>query len=233
MDDQSYGLQMHSMLHWLVVAHELTFSIRGVPAPAGIFMAGTSLQRDFHLHGFHSTKLTTFLPIQNPNPTATMTATPPPPFDLESYISRYPSNSETQLQRLLFLAHQFHNDPATHDAASTAFNLAVSKLKASGNHRRYLEEYEDSSPENTSPIRIPNKESKNHVIQHYVKYDAQFVSESKSSMASQLQVLEGRLGTAQSHINKEAIRTALLALGVFLKERGDLRESWRRVVRSR
>jgi len=41
------------------------------------------------------------------------------------------------------------------------------------------------------------------------------------------------LATAQSHLMKESIRTALLALAEFHRERGELREAWRRVARSR
>ena len=174
-------------------------------------------------------------------------------FDLETYISRYPLTSETHLQRLLFLAHHFHNHPPSDDAAdnisATAFQMAVSQMKSSGNHRRYTDEFaegESSSatspsacPESSSVPTTPNRARSNshgeqsRIIHHYQKYDSQFVAESKSSMAAQLEVLEGRLGTAQNHINKEAIRNALLALGEFLRVRGELREGWRRAVRSR
>lgn len=48
-----------------------------------------------------------------------------------------------------------------------------------------------------------------------------------------LETLEARLSTAQAHLAKEAIRTAYLALAEFHRLRGDLRESLRRVLRSR
>lgn len=162
-------------------------------------------------------------------------------FDLDSYISRYPSTSETRLQRLLFIAHQFHSSTADgnngNETASQAFQMAIAQMKSTQNHRRYIEEFEDSSPESTSPARgssSPHRPCNHgHVIQNYAKYDARFVSESTASMQAQLEMLEGRLGTAQSHINKESIRSALLALGEFLRMRGEAREGWRRVTRSR
>ena len=161
-------------------------------------------------------------------------------FDLDSYISRYPSTSETRLQRLLFLAHQFHSTIADEnndkEMASQAFEMAIAQMKSTRNHRRYIEEFGDSSPESTSPARGSTSNrphNHGHIIQNYARYDARFVSESTASMAAQLDVLEGRLGTAQSHVNKEGIRSALLALGEFLRMRGEGREGWRRVTRSR
>ena len=73
-----------------------------------------------------------------------------PPFDLQAYVSRYNPNSETHLQRLLYLAHYFHsssssnNDNDNHneyDITRQAFELAVDQMKKCGNHHRYLEEY--------------------------------------------------------------------------------------------
>jgi hypothetical protein len=151
-------------------------------------------------------------------------------FDLDAYISRYPPTSTTYLHRLLFLAHQLHTEHGHNDNSAAAFRMATSQMKSSGNFRRYLEEYED---EGNGNVASPSKSSNGHVIQQYIKYDPSFVSDAKASMACQLEVLEGRLSTAQSHINKESIRTALLALGEFLRGRGELREGWRRVVRSR
>lgn len=171
-----------------------------------------------------------------------------PPFDVDAYISRYDAASETRLQRLLFLAHQFHSHAAAvqqQQQAAHAFQLAVSQMKSTGNYRRYLEEFgatessnrsEEHSPELTSPHRLKEQQQnapRSHVIQHYLRYDPAFPAEAKASAQNQLEVLEGRLSTAQSHINKASIRTALLALGEFHWGRGELREGWRRVVRSR
>eukprot|EP00804_Cyclotella_cryptica_P006535 CCRYP_012795-RB/>CCRYP_012795-RB protein AED:0.08 eAED:0.08 QI:33/1/1/1/1/1/5/63/522 len=180
------------------------------------------------------------------------TSTSIPPFDIDAYISRYDATSETRLQRLIFLAHQFHFHAAAaqQQQAAHAFDLAVSQMKSTGNYRRYLEEFgaaessnrsEEHPPEMTSsPHRSKEQTLQQHphpprspVIQHYMRYDPSFPAESKAAAQNQLEVLEGRLSTAQSHINKASIRTALLALGEFHWGRGELREGWRRVVRSR
>lgn len=177
----------------------------------------------------------------------------PPPFDLKAYISRYEAQSETALQRLLFLAHHFHNEDGVDDNVSeitrNAFKMAVAHMKSAGNYRRYLEEYGaiEASPDNASttnadqspeltgtPLRggDHHPHSKN-IIQHYIEYDPNFAPTSKIDAQNQLETLEGRLSTAQSHIMKESIRTALLAMAEFHKMRGELREALRRVLRSR
>lgn len=179
----------------------------------------------------------------------------PPPFDLKAYISRYESQSETALQRLLFLAHHFHTEAGGNNTSAItgeAFEMAVAQIKSTGNYRRYLEEYgavetspdnasttnADQSPELTSPLRKNSVAGDQHplsknIIQYYIEYDPNFAPISKIEAQNQLDTLEGRLSTAQSHIMKESIRTALLALAEFHKKRGELREALRRVFRSR
>jgi len=177
----------------------------------------------------------------------------PPPFDLKAYISRYEAQSEAALQRLLFLAHHFHNEVGDGNASTitrSAFEMAVAHMQSTGNYRRYLEEYgaieaspdsasttnADQSPELTgTPLRISGDHHPHskHIIQYYIEYDPNFAPASKIDAQNQLETLEGRLSTAQSHIMKESIRTALLALAEFHKKRGELREALRRVIRSR
>ena len=117
-------------------------------------------------------------------------------------------------------------------------------MKSNGNYRCYLEEYgaveaspdhaattnADQSPELTG---TPVRPHSSNVIQHYVDYDPNFAPISKIEAQNELDTLEGRLSTAQSHIMKESIRTALLALAEFHKKRGELREALRRLYRSR
>ena len=64
-------------------------------------------------------------------------------------------------------------------------------------------------------------------------YDATFVATSEQTASMHLETLEARLGTAQSRLAKEAIRTAYLALAEHHRLRGELRESLRKVIRSR
>lgn len=188
---------------------------------------------------------------------------PPPPFDLQAYVSRYDPHSETYLQRLLFLAHHFHDEAARGgdggDVARRAFEMAVARMKRSGNHRRYVEEYGavTETPAGTegaasfgvgggvpelagtgslpgsASARTRSDSSTRRVIQNYLDYDAEFIRRSQIDAQARAEVMEGRLAAAQSHLMKESIRTALLALAEFHRERGELREAWRRVARSR
>jgi len=200
------------------------------------------------------------------------------PFDLQAYISRYNSNAETYLQRLLFLAHHFHTSTtnettSNNDITKQAFELAIDHMKKCGNHRRYLEEYgavvdpppsagspvieggvgmlnvdQQHAPSiegggsSTTPIRTHSNSrstsptghhTPKHIIQQYQEYDGGFVTQSKVSLQQMSETLEARLSTAQSRLMKDSIRTALIALAEFHRDRGDLREAWRRVARSR
>lgn len=203
-----------------------------------------------------------------------------PPFDIDAYAARYDPRSETRLQRLLFLARHFHerrrdddggdgdggdnvdgNDGSSSAAsiAGRAYDLAVRRMRESGNHRRYLEEYGaveaapptpgcgegggDGAPElvgggggTGTPVRPHHPAGhpqKQHVIQHYLDYDPEFPRASRRESRMRQEALEGRLAAAQGHLMKESIRAALLALAEFHGERGELREAWRRVARSR
>ena len=208
-----------------------------------------------------------------------------PSFDLQAYISRYNPNSETHLQRLLYLAHYFHSSSSSNndnhnDITRQAFELAVDQMKKCGNHRRYLEEYgavvessttagsgtsggssptlnplsinadpeltsggtiSSTTPPRNNNVNMTNTPNHNHhhtpmkhIITHYQNnYDGNFITQSKMTYQSMLDTLEGRLSTAQSHLMKESIRTALIALAEFHRDRGELREAWRRAARSR
>ncbi len=70
-------------------------------------------------------------------------------------------------------------------------------------------------------------------MSHHQTYDPAFPAKAKRESQARLDTLEARLATAQAHLVRESIRTALLALGEFHKRRGDLREAWRRVWKSR
>mmetsp|Transcript_4465 Transcript_4465/g.8242 ORF Transcript_4465/g.8242 Transcript_4465/m.8242 type:complete len:633 (-) Transcript_4465:168-2066(-) len=72
-----------------------------------------------------------------------------------------------------------------------------------------------------------------HPILYHQTYDPAFPAQAKRESQARLETLEARLATAQSHLTKDSIRTALLALGEFHKRRGELREAWRRVWKSR
>jgi len=61
-------------------------------------------------------------------------------FDLRRYISRYDSNSETRIERLIFLA---RSDKC--DSPKLAYSLLEAQLKQSGNAKRYAEIFGEGS----------------------------------------------------------------------------------------
>ncbi len=99
------------------------------------------------------------------------------------------------------------------------------------------------SPQRHHPIaEVSTHHNHNHshdqqhhpIIQHYHPiFDSTFLQSSKQSAQTKLEILEGRLAISQSKLMKESIRSGLLALAMFHKEIGELREAWRRVIRSR
>jgi hypothetical protein len=292
------------------------------------------------------------------NPTTTTTAmmdqhqpSPHPPFDLLTYISRYDKNSETYLQRCLFLGHCFHdiatnpatptsvggvggggmmtvhattNDNEAKQMAQLAFNLAINQMKEYGKYKRYCEEYngavttistmppppnstnsnmtttseggmsggvggsviEDTMTNNPdeeetsssykaarlddttssggrNTIRNVNNNSSSNdgggggmsssssnnnnntptvikkyytLLQPYISiqpYDTTFVSQSTSLSKQRIDILEARLSTAQTKMQRDAIRSALVAIGEYHVSIGDIREAYRRILRAR
>lgn len=134
----------------------------------------------------------------------------PAPFDLETYTGRYPVDSESRLQRLLFIAEKTQ-DP---ELSKQAYQLAAKHMKGSQNVRAYRLAFGSGS--------------KGGVV-----YDADWVQETEITSHTSMEMLEGRLSAAQAHLQKEAIRTAHLAIGEFCKQRGDLQQALRAVMRSR
>jgi len=74
------------------------------------------------------------------------------------------------------------------------------------------------------------------LLQPYISthpYDSAFVSQSTILSKQRIDILEGRLSTAQSRMQREAIRVALLAIGEYHISIGDIREAYRRILRAR
>ena len=198
-------------------------------------------------------------------------------FELESYICRYDPDSEGRLQRLLFIAQctsgpndsmsssgmDTSNHTGTTTAnftattptnlfnstiASSAYQLALTHMKAHGNVTKYKEifgfndpkqnngtthgnnqdgdydETMDSSPapfntpSSPSPIESPSASSS--LLLSGVSYDEEWALQTTHNQQIQLETLESRLSTARAHLNKEAIRTAFLALSDFYLKTG-------------
>ena len=145
----------------------------------------------------------------------TMSTTAPPSspstplsFDLEAYIGRYPTQSETRLQRLVFI---YRKAIAENDSelAQQAKNLASEQIRATSNTKRYKELFVEQ------------------------QQDAAWIAQVEQESMALQEALEGRLSAAQAHLNKEAIRMAYLAFCDFYRPRGDLREAMRAALRSR
>jgi hypothetical protein len=136
----------------------------------------------------------------------------PTPFDLETYIGRYPVGSESRLQRLLFIAEKTQDLP---ELSKQAYVLAERHMRENLNVRCYKDVFGDNS-------------NKGEIV-----YDTVWVQETESSTQASLETLEARLSAAQAQLQKEAIRTAYLAIGEFARQRGDLQQALRAVMRSR
>lgn len=138
--------------------------------------------------------------------------------DLEAYIGRY--RGETRLQRLLHIG-------KTASEASTvthAYELAEAQMKEDGNVLRYKEVFgDDNGP---SPSH-PRARSGNVIFDH------EFITQTDARNRSTRDMLTGRLTTAQAHLNKEAIRTAYLALAEADVLRGDLTEAFHAALRAK
>jgi len=132
------------------------------------------------------------------------------PFDLETYIARYPATSETRLQRLLFIAKKTTDS----DLSKRAYHMAERQLRENSNVRCYKDNFGDLQKTGIS-------------------YDAPWVEETEILTQTSMGTLEGRLSAAQAHLQKEAIRIAYLAIGDFARQRGDLHQALRAVMRSR
>ena len=81
--------------------------------------------------------------------------------------------------------------------------MAEQQMKQTGNFRRYKQVFADN------PV-------------HDLTYDTAWVEQSEAAALQSMETLEGRLSAAQAHLNKEAIRTAYLAIAEFASEKGDL-----------
>jgi hypothetical protein len=74
------------------------------------------------------------------------------------------------------------------------------------------------------------------LLQPYIStqpYDTTFVSQSTSLSKQRIDILEGRLSTAQTKMQRDAIRSALVAIGEYHISIGDIREAYRRILRAR
>jgi COP9 signalosome complex subunit 1 len=132
-------------------------------------------------------------------------------FDLDTYIGRYASGSETQIQRLVFIAHHCtstdNND--SNSIKQSALTMLERLLKESGNTVRYQQVFGSSCEQQ------------------------QWLMDTIKANEAALEVLEARLSAAQANLNKDAIRIAHLNLGDFFLAKGEITDALRHVVRAR
>lgn len=68
---------------------------------------------------------------------------------------------------------------------------------------------------------------------HTTSYDSSWVSTTDQAAQFQLETLQSRLLTAQSHLAKEAVRSAYISLANFHKSRGFLKEAFSSILKAR
>lgn len=155
--------------------------------------------------------------------------------DLDSYIAKY--NGETRLQRLLLVARTTSDE----SLAAQAFRMAEEQMKADGNVKRYKEVFggqqqqqqlgQCAAEEGTQGSGAPQEQQDDVVMsqspsrQASIPYDHDWVLTTESVNRNDRHVLQGRLSTAQSHLHKEAIRTAYIALAQHDIKTGELQDS--------
>lgn len=151
--------------------------------------------------------------------------------DLETYIARY--NGATRLQRLLLIAQQTQDEAV----ASQAFGLAETQMKEERNTQRYKEVFgysssataagstSDTTAENPDAgVRRPPPSS--------FSFDEAWNLNTEASNRETGHILQGRLSTAQSHMHKEAIRTAYVAIAKHSAKTGKRREALSSLLRA-
>lgn len=119
-------------------------------------------------------------------------------FDLETITQRY--TGEAALQRLVWVGQQ---DPSL---AANAFRTAVDICMQRKNTSRYKSIYEQP---NVASLGLP-------------ALDTKWVSETESQNRRNMESLEGKLRTAEAHLNKDAIRSAYTELSDFMAQTGEL-----------
>lgn len=127
--------------------------------------------------------------------------------DLETTIvQRY--TGEARIQRLLWVVKK------SPELAATAYTLLETCLKESNNVQRYKEVFGGNSS-NTGPVSVS-----------VVEYNATWVHETETANRQARDALQSRLQTAQSHLNKDLLRSAYTALAEHDAATGNLAEAF-------
>jgi len=161
--------------------------------------------------------------------------------DLDAYSSKY--SGETRLKRLLLVARHSSDE----DVAAQAFAMIEEQCKATGNVKRYKEVFGGSSSGSIPTGQSASEEaaeSSGHPQDASASqdeemarvpqrpYDSQWVASQSAANRNDKHVLHGRLSTAQSHLHKDAIRSAYLALAEHDIKTGELQEALGSLLRA-
>eukprot|EP00934_Nitzschia_sp_Nitz4_P001547 Nitzschia sp. Nitz4//scaffold24_size164493//63678//65452//NITZ4_002323-RA/size164493-snap-gene-0.15-mRNA-1//-1//CDS//3329544099//1547//frame0 len=133
--------------------------------------------------------------------------------DLENYISRY--TGTTRLQRLLLIAQTEHLEDGLR---LSALDLAIQQMQQDQNVRMYQRVMSNLAA--YTPVSAMQNNSSN-----LPTMDHAWIQQTEAANRNHRHVLQGRLSTAKSHLHKEAIRTAVLALAQFDVQTGHLRDA--------
>ena len=140
---------------------------------------------------------------------------------VETIVSRY--RGESRLQRLRNIA-----EKATMERAANLRQLAAKALlemsQKDGNVPRYRELLEGNVCKTSTVTTLP---------EGLPPYDAHWVQETETAQHQDRAVLRHRLQSVQSHLHKESIRTAYLALAEHDARIGDIVEAFHSVLRAK
>ena len=140
---------------------------------------------------------------------------------VETIVTRY--RGESRLQRLRIMA-----EKATAEGATNLRQLAAKALleasQKDGNVPRYRELLEGKVCKTATITTLP---------EGLPPYDAHWVQETEAAQRQDRAVLRHRLQSVQSHLHKEAIRAAYLALAEHDARIGDVVEAFHSVLRAK
>lgn len=150
--------------------------------------------------------------MENPTDMSTSTEGAAPQVDtvhfVETIIARY--RGPARIQRLQFFLGQCQGNAAANAAAvDAALTSLVATVQAAGNVNHYQAVFDQYGSPSTSGNGGPVLQLSNGTT---IDYDNAWVASTRDAEQRQRQVLQSRLRMAQSHLNKEAIRVALVAL---------------------
>jgi len=160
--------------------------------------------------------------------------------DLEtSVVARY--SGEARIQRLMCIAAK----TTSTSLQKQAYQAAAAAMKESGNYSKYKEVFggqqTDGSVSNeqaaaavaAAPAETASNAALVAAASAAVPFDASWCIQSQNDSRQSREILQSRLEAARSHLNKEAVRQAHVALADYGRSVGDLQKAYHSAVRAR